>query len=316
MIVRPLAPSMARSRRSSSSSRTRRRSTTNLKETNQSTVAPSKVEQQPQIVSSISTSIGPATQVSSSSSRSSRSRRRSVDTESWVERHIDELVSQTGLESLNLSRDEYIAVFTKIVDMLRGEAATIDLDTIVRRFKRNADRVLSVVASAVLELRDSLTEEQLEFAINNIGEAVLTYASRLYAEAKRLNREDLIERLRGLWRQQWILRKYPVLPVTCPRCRFDSLMPDLTCLVCGATVSESELKSFLGFEKLLEEFALNSPVEDVEKALRYGYVYVSSLGIKAPDNNKDVLDIEVVLTSKEKDVLQEALKRRGAKIGY
>ena len=312
MIVRLLAPIMARSRNSSSSSRIRRSSTTNLKGSNQSTDVPSKVEQQPQTISSIPTSTKPATHASSSSSRSSRSKKRSVDTESWVERHIDELVSQTGLESLNLNRDEYVAIFTKVVDILRGEAATIDLDTIVRRFKRNADRVLPVVASAVLELRDSLTEEQLEFVINNIGEAVLAYASRLYSEAKRLNREDLVERLRGLWRQQWVLRKYPVLPVTCPRCRFDSLMPDLTCLVCGATVSESELKSFLRFEKLLEEFAQNSPVEDVKKTLSYGYVYVSSIGIKAPGNNKDVLDIEVVLTNKEKSILQEALKRRGA----
>ena len=313
MIVRLLAPSMARSRRSSSSSRTRRSSTTNTKGSSQIADMSNKVEQQPQTISSIPTSVKPATQVSSSSSRrSSASRRRSVDTESWVERHIDELVSQTGLDSLNLTRDEYIAIFTKVVEILRGEAATIDLDTIVRRFKRNADRVLPMVASAVLELRDSLTEEQLEFVVNNIGEAVLTYASRLYAEARRLNREDLIERLRGLWRQQWVVRKYPVLPVTCPRCRFDSLMPDLTCLVCGATVSESELKSFLGFEKLLEEFAQNSPVEDVKKALSYGYVYVSSTGIKAPGNNKDVLDIEVVLTNKEKDILQEVLKRRGS----
>lgn len=243
------------------------------------------------------------------------SKRKAVDTEDWVLRHADELVSRLGLEFLKLSAEEYVSLLTKIVDMVRGESATIDIDTVVRRIKRNVDKIYPMLAATLLELRTSLDEEQLEFVVNNIGEAVLAYAPRLYSEARKLGREDLIEKLRNTWRQYWVLKRYPILPVTCPYCNFNSLMPDLSCAICGAIVSENELKSFLNFKALLEEFALKEPIENVKKALSFGYVYVNSLGIKVPGEHRDVLDIEVLLTSKDKEILIDKLKQREAQHG-
>jgi hypothetical protein len=239
------------------------------------------------------------------------SRRRVVDTEEWVSRHVSELVPLLGLDFLRLSTEEYLTVLIRIVDLVRGESVTLDVETIVKRIRRNSDRVYPLLATLLLELRSSLDEEQLEFVVNNIGEAVLAYAPRLYGEAKRLGRMDLIERLRDMWRHHWVLKRHPILPVTCPRCNFNSLMPDLSCLVCGAMVSESELKSFLNFGSLLEDFALRENVEDVKRALSFGYVYVNSLGVKAPGGQKDVLDIEVLLSNKDKEVLLDKLKQRG-----
>ena len=240
----------------------------------------------------------------------SPSRKRFVDTEEWVSRHVIDLVSSIGLEFLNLNNDEYITVFTRIVDALRGESSTLDLDTIIRRIKRNLDKVYPMIASAVLELRDQLDEAQLEFVVNNIGDSVLAYAPRLYNEALRFGRIDLIERLRSLWRHAWVLKRYPILPLQCPKCGFNSLMPDLSCLVCGASVSERELKEFVNFKNMLTEFAYKEPLDSVKRALSYGYVYLSSIGIKPPGESKDVLDIEVLLTNEEKNILINILKQR------
>ncbi|MEM0026586.1 MAG: hypothetical protein QXT53_01445 [Ignisphaera sp.] len=243
-------------------------------------------------------------------------KKRFVDTEEWVSRHVSDLISSIGLEFLNLSNDEYITVFTRIVDVLRGESSTLDLDTIIRRIRRNLDKVYPMIASAILELREQLDEAQLEFVINNIGDSVLAYAPRLYNDALRFGRTDLIERLRDLWRHTWLSKRYPVLPLQCPRCGFNSLMPDLSCLVCGASISEGELKKSINFKNMITEFAYKESLDGVKKALSYGYVYLSSIGIKPPSEAKDVLDIEILLTNEERNILLDILKQREKQDGY
>ncbi len=259
---------------------------------------------------STSTTSQTSQQPSSSSSRSYRasySRRRVVDTDYWTQRHMDELIERLGLEFLGLSRDEYQIILSRIVDLLRGEASTINMDTIVRRFQRNLLHVYSIIASTILELKDNLSDEQLEFVINNIGDAVLVYAPRLYREAMNRGNTDLVERLRITWRSAWVSRRYPVLPVKCPRCGFDSLMPDLTCLVCGSAISEKELKESVNFRELLKEFAQYASIDELKKAVEYGYVYLTSYGIKAPGSRRELLDIEVVLSYEEKELLKKYL---------
>ncbi|MEM4041140.1 MAG: hypothetical protein QXM83_04885, partial [Ignisphaera sp.] len=110
------------------------------------------------------------------------------------------------------------------------------------------------------------------------------------------------------WRTYWILKRYNILPVECPRCKFNSLMPDLTCIICGSTVSEEELKKSIDFEKMLKEFVNLYSEEDVKKTIVYGYLYINSLGLKPPTHERDKLDIEVALNTKEKEILKLMLK--------
>lgn len=245
------------------------------------------------------------------SSKRSSQRKRYTDTEAWVDRNLSELIDIFNLSSLDLNEEEAKTIVTKIVDMLRGEAATIDKDTIRRRFLRNIQQVNQVIAQSIVELRDELTLNQLEFVVNNIGEAVLGYAPKLYREVVKHSRQDLLETLRTLWRAYWVQRKYQVLPVECPRCGFNSLMPDLSCLICGASVTEEELKKYVGFEKLLQELVNQYSVEDVKKAIMYGYVYLSSLGLKPPTHERDKLDVEILLNSREKEYLKSLLASKG-----
>ncbi|HIP57003.1 MAG TPA: hypothetical protein EYH02_02900 [Ignisphaera aggregans] len=218
------------------------------------------------------------------------------------------MIEKLGLDYLKLSHDEYQAILTKIVDLLRGEASTINMDTIVRRFKRNLEAMYKIIASMLLEIRDQLMDEQLEFVVNNIGDAVLAYAPKLYSEAIKRGRLDLVDRLRSEWDRAWVLRRQTALPVRCPKCGFSALMPDLTCLVCGSTIDEKLLKEKLNFRELLREFVKSYPREVVETTIKYGYVYLTSYGIKPPTEKRDPLDIEVVLSRDEKEYLINLLK--------
>ncbi len=240
-------------------------------------------------------------------------KRKYIDTESWVEKHLKELVEAFGLQFLNLTDDEFMKIIVNIVDMIRGESSSLDLDVIIRRFKRNLMFLYPLIASMVLELRDSLTDEQIEFVVNNIGEAVLSYASRLYKDLVSRGRNDLIDRLKDYWNKYWVLKKHPILPVLCPICKFNSLMPDLTCMVCGSVVSEKRLKESINFIELLKDFARDNNIEDVKKAINYGYVYLSSIGVKPPSENRDPLDIEIVLSNNEKEYLKSLIEyKQGA----
>lgn len=254
----------------------------------------------------------PSTTVASTSpNKSAPHKKKFIDTESWVDRNLDELIDAFNLGILDLTKDEARVIVTKLVDILRGEASTIDKDTIRRRFTRNVQQMNQIIAQAILELREELTLNQLEFVVNNIGEAVLGYAPRLYNEIAKHCKHDLLEILRTTWRTYWVQRKHQLLPVVCPRCGFNSLMPDLTCIVCGASIDEGELKKYTEFEKLLQDFVEHYSEEDIRKTIVYGYVYLSNLGLKPPTHERDKLDIEVLLSGKEKDFLKSLLSSKG-----
>lgn len=235
------------------------------------------------------------------------SRKKVIDAETWVDKNLDELIDIMNIGRFELTREEMRIIALRLVDILRGESASIDKDVIKRRFQRYIQQMYQLIAQFLLELREELTQIQLEFVINNIGEAVLGYAPRLYREALRCNRGDLIEILRVSWRNYWILKKYQILPVECPVCKFNSLMPDLGCIVCGSSVSEEELKKYLDFEKLLKDFVKQYSEEDVKKVVIYGYIYLNSLGLKPPTHERDKLDIEVLLNNKEKELIRSML---------
>lgn len=251
------------------------------------------------------------TSVSASSRKSSSHKRRYTDTESWVDRNLDELIDAFNLGILDLTKEEAKAIVTRLVDILRGEAATLDKDTIRRRFIRNVQHINQIIAQTILELREELSLNQLEFVVNNVGEAILGYAPRLYNEIVKHRRYDLLETLKATWRTYWIQRKYHLLPVVCPRCGFNSLMPDLTCIVCGASIDEGELKKYVDFEKLLRDLVEHYGEEDVRKTIVYGYVYLNNLGLKPPTHERDKLDIEILLNNKEKEFLKFLLSNKG-----
>jgi hypothetical protein len=233
--------------------------------------------------------------------------KKEADVNGWLDKNVDELVSALGLEYLGLSRDEYLEILRRPVELLYGSPTTKpDVETIVKRFRRFSENVYPLIAVALLNLKEDLKSEHLDFIVNNIGKAVLEYAPKLYKEAVRLGREDVLPTLRRLWRIAWIEQHSKTLPVTCPKCLFNSLTKDMYCLVCGSVVTEKQLKEFLDFRELLKNYVNSVSCEELKELTRYDYVLLNNNGIKHPKElREEGVDIEVLLSNDEKTLIKQ-----------
>jgi len=235
-------------------------------------------------------------------------RRKEFDAESWLRKHVDELSQQVGLDTLGLTRNELIEILSKIVDNLAGSSTYINVETMARRFRRYFDRIAPMIAAGIIEVRSELTKEQLEFIVNNIGDYILLLAPKIYEEVKRHNSEDLIPILQQQWIKAWINRRGAPIPPKCPKCGFNSLMPDLTCMVCGSAITDKEVKSTQEFKEMFDEFIKKSSRSELEYVLKAGYVLLSAYGIKSPRDERSSLDIEIFLSPEDKAKIQKFLK--------
>jgi hypothetical protein len=233
--------------------------------------------------------------------------KKEADVNGWLDKNVDELVSALGLEYLGLSRDEYLEILRRPVELLYGSPTTKpDVETIVKRFRRFSENVYPLIAVALLNLKEELKSEHLDFIVNNIGKAVLEYAPKLYKEAVRLGREDVLPTLRRLWRIAWVEQHSKTLPVTCPKCLFNSLTKDMYCLVCGSVVTEKQLKEFLDFKELLKNYANSVSCGELKELTRYDYVLLNNNGIKHPKElREEGIDIEVFLSNDEKTLIRQ-----------
>jgi ribosomal protein L37E len=232
-----------------------------------------------------------------------RRKRKPPTPEPLIEKGFREIVDALGLDILGLSEEELREALVEPVAMVLG-ASKPTIEALVKRLQRNMDKVYQLISAYILEHRDHLSEEQLEFVASYGGRILLPYMDRLYREALRLGREDLIASLRAAW------EKYGrPSPIRCPRCGFRAVDPGLTCMICGYTLSEKEARRQLGFEDLLVMVASTSPRSLVEELLDSEAVYVSSRGIypihRAPREEAGVV---LELTPRDKKLIREAIR--------
>lgn len=240
-----------------------------------------------------------------------RTSKRGVNLDSWVERNIDEVVLRSGLDYLGLSRDMWLEVLRDILEELYGSTTSYkSAEDVAKRLIRNSDRVYPVIASRLAYVLEKPTADQLEFIVSNVGDAVLDLAPRLYRWTLEAGREDLLGTLRYKWASTWSRLRTPVLPVRCPRCGFNSVMPDLSCTVCGALLSEREVKVSVDLVRRLEELARSMTCSELGNLLRYDYVLVNDLEVKPPSASRLVVDVEVYLGREEKNLLKKVYEER------
>jgi hypothetical protein len=236
-------------------------------------------------------------------------RKKSIDLEEWISERLDEISSRLGLDLLGLSREELLAIITKIVEIVLGESRP-DIDTIVRRIKRNEDRIRPLIALGILELRETLNEEQLEYIASAIGPWILTHANKLYRETKRLGKDEYLALARLEWNKQWMMQRDKTLPPECPICGFNSLMPDYTCIVCGSTPSTKAVAEHYKLEEYFENLAKKGDIEGLKKILDSNYVLISSTGIKIPGRDlKEKYDLEIHLTSSMRERIKSLVEK-------
>jgi hypothetical protein len=242
--------------------------------------------------------------------KSSR-RRKGINIDSWIDKYIMDFISITGLDILGLDKEAYKELLSDIMIELYGSLTSYtNVKTLAKRYLRNRRLLDEVIASRLAAMLDKFTEDQLEFIVYNVGDSVLNLAPKIYEEIKKLGRDDLAAILRVKWANAWLKVKKTSLPLECPNCGFNAVMPDLTCLVCNSVLKESEIKQHINFMPSLKTYTEALQCDDLKKLLNYDYVLMNGAGIKLPWERREPIDVEIFLSDVEKKLLKEEYKVR------
>ena len=253
-----------------------------------------------------------STQQATKTRRTRRTRRKkTINVEEYVRSIVKDVAERLGLDLLGLKEEEYYEVLGPAIEMVLGEATyKPKVDQIVSRLQRHYDNVAEVISANLVRLKDNFTPEQLEFIISYGRRVAAGAVQKLYKEAVKMGREDLVSQLRQVWHEYG-----RPTPIPCPKCGFRAVLPDLTCFVCGAVLSEKEVKKAVDFEALLKEFAETASIDEIREAVERGYVLLGEY-VKAPTANRDPWDIEIFLSRDERDYLRKKLlEKRLEKLG-
>lgn len=230
-----------------------------------------------------------------------------MDPEKLLDSIVDEAVQKLGLAILALDRDSYKEMLKPIVEgILEQYSSRPSKDAVISKMQGALNNVYMMASAYLLEKLNRLTPEQLEFVATYGGPVAARYISRLYREALRSNRTDLLPILRSLWEQYG-----RPTPIPCPRCGFRAVTPDLECMVCGYVLSEREAKEAIDFEYRLAELVEFYPASDVLDAIDKGIVLVGET-IKPPSAPREPTDIVLHLSRSEKEKLRKLLEERKA----
>jgi hypothetical protein len=180
----------------------------------------------------------------------------------------ERLIQALGLDLIGLKAVDIKDIVYSIVGSLaESRSSKLTEEAAMKRIVAMKDNLFKAIAASLLSSGRPLTREQLEFIVAYAPEIAGRAAPYLYREAVRLRADDIIGSLRALWSQYG-----RPTPVECPRCGFRAVTPDLTCIVCGAQLSEGELKRHLNFASLLQGLASRLHPRLVEEIISAGYV--------------------------------------------
>ncbi len=241
-------------------------------------------------------------------SRASRRRGFKLDVESVSAEVARQVAERLGLDYYGLSPSDIRDLVADIVQGIAANRSTKpSIESLVKNIMRNKEAFLKGVAAKLVERGPPYSVEQLELIVSAAPEVAGRAAPMLYHEAKRLGADHIVEALRDLWN-----RYGRPTPIKCPRCGFNAVAPDLTCIVCGASLSEEEVKESIGFEGMLESFARRSPPQLVREALRAGYVVVDN-EVKPPSLwRPGEYGIQLFLSRRERLLLERILRERAS----
>jgi len=227
-----------------------------------------------------------------------------VDPDTILDSILDEAVARLGLDILGLSQRDYREILKPIVEgIVSAYSSRPSREAVLSKITGNPRPVYVYTAIYLLNRFEELTSDQIEFIVSNAPEVAGRYAARIYKEVVRTGREDLLPHLR----QAWEIHGTPTY-VSCPYCGFRAILPDYTCAVCGKEISEKVLKSSIGFDLMLEEYAELYGEHGLKEAITRGYVVLRDT--LYPPGEEDRLSLRLYLSRKEIDRLKELLRKR------
>lgn len=213
------------------------------------------------------------------------------------------IVLELGLEDYGIPADVLREILEPIVYDIATAMSRPTEDGIVKKIVGNRQALLKAVAARILESPEKLDRRKLEFAMQHLPELVGRLAPIIYDSLQSVVRDESIaETLKILWESYGS----PTL-ARCPRCGFKSLMPDLTCTVCGYTSSEEEFKRSIGLDSILDAWASKSDPSLVREVIAASLVYYEDGELKPPSQPRNPLAIPITLGRREKSLLSSKI---------
>ena len=245
----------------------------------------------------------------STSKRKRRSRRKHVkiDAKSIAEALTDEIIEALGIGYLDLSDKEKREVAIAVVEELTSSISyKPSKSALLTRISRLRIRLAPLISEKLLELRKELSEDMLDYIVNYGGPVAAANVRRLYNEAKRSGREDLIGVLRSVWETYG-----RPLPVKCPNCGFSATQPNLICFVCGRRITPEELKEAIDFESLLEMFIDIATPDDVKRLEEnQAIIYDPEEGLKTRRGPLERIQYVIPLSKSELDTIIHKIEEK------
>ncbi|AAY80733.1 hypothetical protein [Sulfolobus acidocaldarius] len=222
-----------------------------------------------------------------------------------LDEYLDEVINSLGIAYLNLDREGFKELIKEPFSAAVGEVKSKPKSrTIINRLLANKEALMEFLAVKLLRVvnPEKLTNDQLEFVVFNIKSAIKDLGPWLYEKCNQLNRKDLEDILRSTWATYGINS-----PVKCPKCGFNSIMPDLSCYICKSVISMKQLKEIIGVISVLQDY-YEFDKEGFKEILTKGYFYYSWDGVIPPGKSKSSdlsLVFEVILNKDEKEKLNK-----------
>jgi hypothetical protein len=234
------------------------------------------------------------------SSRPSTPRR---SLEEVLERLVEAAQASVSIDVIGLSVNDLREALKPLAKMLLESG---DPDKAVKRLINDPRNLYTSIAYYLLSQRDRLTQEQLDILASSDPAVLLSQPRKVYREAVREGRSDIVALLREAWNKQ-----YEQKLVLCPRCGFYAVVESMECIICGAKLSSSDLKQALDVEEMLKLFAEEKPAPDIMEAAEEGRILLCGGSLYAPSKRpRDSVCVEISLSQQERQIIREHFRRR------
>lgn len=204
---------------------------------------------------------------------------KSIDVDRFVDEIREQVDSIFSLSSeLELNQDKVREIVKDIVEIVTSQySSKPDTESLLKRIKRNSKILSEYIAFKILQV-EKLSLRQLEYIIATGGKAIIPEASRLYKLAVSYNREDLVMTLRKIWNTMGSREMLP-----CPKCGFNAITPDRSCMICGNLVPSDEyIRTQLGFDEKFKSYLKTASIAELNEVLQLGQVLLTRTGIYNP----------------------------------
>ncbi|MFP3227924.1 MAG: hypothetical protein RXQ71_03920 [Caldisphaera sp.] len=217
----------------------------------------------------------------------------------------NEIIDRFGLDLINLSPNDIKDLVEEIItSIVESRVTKPSEESLMKKFVNLKDQFMKAVAARLIERDEIDSRDRVEFIIAYAPEFAGKAAPKLYKIVKKINAPDLIENLRQLWNNYGNRT-----PIRCPVCGFNSVMPDMNCIVCGAILDEKDIKKDINLKDQLVNLRKIYNNSLLEEIVNSGYIIYDG-EIKPPSlQEKDKISIKLHLSKEEKSILLNLLRR-------